>query len=106
MIEHTIWCKVKDSYNLVSINGNVITLGERPGYLKGVISNWGYIRVGIRRYGNRKQERVHRLVMQAFTSNPLNKPQVNHINSIKTDNRVENLEWCTNQENSDHRWNK
>lgn len=63
---------------------------------------WWYKLIRIFTTINRKSVSVHRLVAQAFIPNPENKPQVNHKNGARDDNRVENLERCTNSENQIH----
>ena len=62
----------------------------------------GYIQVGLKVNGKQLSRRVHRLIAIAFIPNPKNKTTVNHINGIKTDNRIENLEWATFGENNMH----
>ena len=62
------------------------TLGKR----------WGYYKLNLYKDGIMKSKTIHRLVAEAWIPQvEVDKDQVNHINEIKTDNRVENLEWCT-----------
>lgn len=63
----------------------------------------GYMYVNLYNKESSITRSVHRLVAMAFLPNPDDKPEVNHINEDKTDNRVENLEWTTSHENNVHR---
>lgn len=63
--------------------------------LKTTDNGYGYKVLNLYWDGQYHRRYVHRLVAQAFIPNPDNLPQVNHINEIKSDNRVENLEWCS-----------
>lgn len=62
----------------------------------------GYLTFLLYKNGKRKNALVHRVVAEAFLPNLDNKPQVNHMNGDKTNNRVDNLEWATQSENEKH----
>ena len=62
----------------------------------------GYLEYTFCQNGIKKTFRIHRLVGLYFIPNPNNKPYINHKNGIKTDNHVDNLEWCTAKENDNH----
>lgn len=70
--------------------------------IKNIIRKDWYVSLQLIKNKKQHTNKIHRLVAQAFIPNPENKPQVNHINWIKNDNRVENLEWCTQSENQKH----
>lgn len=70
--------------------------------LKSCVTNKGYLRLGLYLNDVKTNHQIHRLVAIAFIDNPENKEQVNHKNGIKTDNRVDNLEWVNNYENFRH----
>jgi hypothetical protein len=88
---------------LITKEGFIISYkNKEPRVLKGQLDRDGYYRVEIRENKKRKWCYLHRLVAMQYIPNPENKPEVNHINGIKTDNRVENLEWVTRSENAKH----
>lgn len=70
--------------------------------LRASISKDGYYCVVLAKEGVNKHQRVNRLVAEAFIPNTENKPQVNHIDGNKLNNRVDNLEWVTAKENTIH----
>lgn len=86
-------------------------------FLRPIPDGKGYLMVWLFKDQVKKMWKVHRLVADAFIPNPHNKPQVDHINADKTNNRLCNLRWCTEKENSNnpitakrngdsHRWTK
>jgi hypothetical protein len=85
-----------DKY-IVYENGEIYSKKYKR-FLKTRINHNGYTYVKL----NYKQIRLHRIIALLFIYNPLNKKCVNHINGIKSDNYVSNLEWCTHSENNKH----
>ena len=92
-----------DGLYQVSSNGRVKSLNYRKTgkekILKQTICKNGYSRVLLSKNGIQKLKIVHRLVAEVFIPNPDNKPEIDHINCNRSDNRIENLKWCTRKEN-------
>ena len=114
-LEGEIWCEIKDFEGLYQVSnlGRVLSLDkeiinkngkskiQRAIILKQTTDR-GYKAINLSINYKKLRTGVHRLVALAFIPNIENKPCVNHINGIKHDNRVENLEWVTYSENERH----
>ena len=112
MSENEVWRDVKGFEGLykVSNKGNVRSVewigarGRECGgrTLKPAYDKDGYLKVGLCKNGMRYYKRLHRLVAETFIPNPNNFPQVNHLDEVKDNNNVSNLEWCTSKHNNNH----
>lgn len=114
-----IWKDIKDFEGIYQISnlGRIKRLAKRI-YNEGLIGkkyfdskerilkpstiSKGYKGITLTKDKKRYSKKVHRLVAETFIPNPENKPQVNHIDCNKENNRIDNLEWCTNSENQIH----
>lgn len=110
-----VWRDIKgyEGYYQVSNFGRVKSLDRVAIYSDGRIFkyngrqlkttlNKGYVHVKLSKHSDVKTFKIHRLVAEAFIPNPLNLPQVNHKDENKTNNNVDNLEWCTGKYNMNY----
>lgn len=93
--------RVRSLDRIVKSKGN--SLQERKGrILRPNQDRYGYLKVVLQKNSHKKTKMVHRLVANAFIPNPNHYSQVNHKDENKTNNKAENLEWCTAKYNSNY----
>ena len=101
-LEHSFWNKHNGSYSVRKGCIKTLTKRNKKGYLSVNLSHPDRCKRDHKDGIRSKVFSVHQLVAQAFIPNPLNLPQINHIDGDKTNNKVSNLEWCTNEYNMQH----
>jgi hypothetical protein len=90
--------KIIDNRCRVTVRKDMIKINQ--------VDMFGYYRIQLKKDGISKNFRIHRLIALAFIPNPSNKKCINHIDANKKNNRISNLEWCTNKENIQHAFRK
>lgn len=98
-----VWKDVKGTNGKYKVSSFGRIIGAYGRLLKPVSTPKGYVRVKIWYGPSYKTRMVHRIVAEAFIPRPEGKTQINHIDGNKTNNQVDNLEWCTQSENMRHR---
>jgi hypothetical protein len=103
-LENEVWKTIPgyEGYYEVSNLGGIRSFQTKVLRKMNGVNSSGYQVVVFYKEGKTKSYTVHRLVAKSFISNHKSKREVNHINGVKTDNRVENLEWVTPRENQRH----
>ena len=92
--------KINDNYEVSNL-GNV--KNKKTGRILKPANNGGYLRVGLSCNVKKKTYIVHQLVGLCFIENPEKKPQINHFDKTRSNNNINNLEWCTAAENNAHK---
>lgn len=97
-----IWKDIQGFENLYKVSTDGRIKARTGKIIKPYNNGFGYLTVHLYKDGESHSRKIHRLVAEAFISNPERKPQVNHIDGDKSNNHVDNLEWATQSENMQH----
>lgn len=103
-LQRVIFINKTSTIYKIDIIGNVLNTKSgrilKPGNVQ------GYLQIGLRINGIILRKYIHRLVAETFIPNPNNLPEINHKDNNRKNNRVDNLEWVTAQQNTNHKVNQ
>jgi hypothetical protein len=97
-----IWKDIEGYEGIYQISNTGIVKNIKTDHIMKPNKLQGYYVIQLSNKNKRHTFQIHRLIAKAFIPNPNNYPFINHINEDRTDNRIENLEWCTQNMNVEH----